>query len=81
MLASKIWEDSTVLNEDFAMEMPYYSLYSLMKLESAFLGICKYDMFVKDDLYAKYFFAIQRQSVFSPAHAFKAKMEKAGKGQ
>lgn len=35
---------------------------STIKLESAFLGICKYEMFVDADLYAKYFFAIRRRS-------------------
>jgi len=61
MLASKIWEDATVLNVDFAEEVPCYSLYALMKLESVFLGICKFDMYITDQTYEKYFLAISEQ--------------------
>lgn len=68
MLASKIWEDATVLNADFAHEVSCFPLYSLMKLESAFLGICKFDMFIREHTYEKYFLAISKHSkpVMSP---------------
>ncbi len=62
VLASKFWEDVNIWNIDYAESLGIYSLVSTMKLESAFLGICKYNMFVNADLYAKYFFAIRRQS-------------------
>lgn len=66
MLASKVWEDATVLNADYAVEVPNYSLYALMKLESAFLGICRFDMYVTDQIYEKYFLAINKHTKSKP---------------
>ncbi len=34
----------------------------MLKLESTFLGICEYDIFVSFDVYAKYFFSIQKRT-------------------
>jgi len=36
---------------------------SLMKLENAFLGLCKYEMFISAEIYAKYFFTIRKRGM------------------
>eukprot|EP00826_Nyctotherus_ovalis_P051780 TRINITY_DN6488_c0_g3_i6.p1 TRINITY_DN6488_c0_g3~~TRINITY_DN6488_c0_g3_i6.p1 ORF type:complete len:161 (+),score=29.58 TRINITY_DN6488_c0_g3_i6:608-1090(+) len=59
LLASKFWEDKSVWNSNFADYVPCFSLYSIMKLESAFLGICQYDMLVTAELYSKYFYVMR----------------------
>jgi len=63
LLASKFWEDQPVYNEDYANPLKYFSLYSTIKLESSFLGLCNYEIFVTVEMYTKYFFEMQRQSM------------------
>ena len=63
LLASKFWEDISIWNIDYAESLEQYSLSAIMKLESAFLGLCHYNMFVTAEMYTKYFFAIQKRSM------------------
>ncbi len=65
VLASKFWEDVSVWNIDFVDHLKIYSLNTTKKLESIFLGICKYQLFVTAEQYTAYFFTlVDRQREF-----------------
>ncbi|CAM9386017.1 unnamed protein product, partial [Hapterophycus canaliculatus] len=59
LLASKVWQDLSSWNVEFATVYPEYSLKSINKLELLFLGAMKWDMSISSSLYAKYYFALR----------------------
>jgi hypothetical protein len=60
MLASKIWDDLSMINEDFSTFLPF-SLAQLNKWEMSFLNVVSFNVRVKASEYAKYYFNLRQQ--------------------
>lgn len=54
LLASKFWEDVNYWNIDYEEHLGIYPLKSINRLESEFLSLCDYNMYVSAELYANY---------------------------
>eukprot|EP00352_Strombidinopsis_acuminata_P008866 CAMPEP_0176373504 /NCGR_PEP_ID=MMETSP0126-20121128/26082_1 /TAXON_ID=141414 ORGANISM="Strombidinopsis acuminatum, Strain SPMC142" /NCGR_SAMPLE_ID=MMETSP0126 /ASSEMBLY_ACC=CAM_ASM_000229 /LENGTH=173 /DNA_ID=CAMNT_0017733663 /DNA_START=1082 /DNA_END=1603 /DNA_ORIENTATION=+ len=54
LLASKFWEDVNLWNIDYAEEIDLYPLKSINRMESEFLSLCDYNIYVSADLYSRY---------------------------
>ena len=54
LLASKFWEDIIWYNVDFVDNLEIYSLRSINRLESEFLSLCDYNIYVSAEKYEKY---------------------------
>lgn len=59
LLASKVWQDLSSWNIEFAGVYPQYSLDSINRLELQFLRMVKWDLYISSSLYAKYYFALR----------------------
>ncbi|CAB9519471.1 Cyclin [Seminavis robusta] len=59
LLASKVWQDLSSWNIEFASVYPQFSLDAINKLELEFLRRLKWDLYVSSSLYAKYYFALR----------------------
>jgi len=59
LLASKVWQDLSSWNIEFATVYPQYSLDSINKLELQFLRSVKWDLYISSSCYAKYYFALR----------------------
>lgn len=59
LLASKFWEDINFWNVDYVEALQLYSLKSINRLESEFLSLCHYNLFVSAELYTKYYVAVR----------------------
>jgi len=59
LLASKVWQDWSSWNIEFANVYPQFSLESINKLEIQFLKMVKWDLYISSSLYAKYYFALR----------------------
>jgi hypothetical protein len=59
LLASKVWQDLSSWNIEFATVYPQYSLDSIHRLELQFLRMVKWDLYISSSLYAKYYFALR----------------------
>ena len=59
LLASKVWQDLSSWNIEFASVYPQFSLDSINKLELLFLRQVKWDLYISSSLYAKYYFALR----------------------
>lgn len=59
LLASKVWQDLSSWNIEFASVYPQYSLESINRLELIFLKMIKWDLYISSSLYAKYYFALR----------------------
>jgi len=59
LLASKVWQDLSGWNIEFATVYPQFSLDAINKLEMQFLKEVKWDLFISSQLYAKYYFALR----------------------
>ncbi len=59
LLASKVWQDLSSWNIEFASVYPQYSLESINRLELMFLKMIKWDLYISSSLYAKYYFALR----------------------
>ena len=64
LLASKFWEDINFWNVDYVDALAIYNLKSINRMESEFVSLCEYNLFVSADLYAQYYLAV-RQISFS----------------
>jgi len=58
LLATKIWDDMSTINEDFAKAMPHFTLPLLNRLESRFLNRLRWDCFVSRMEYTKFYFGL-----------------------
>lgn len=54
LLASKFWEDICFWNVDYEEGLNFYPLKSINRMESEFLSLCNYNMYVSKNLYNKY---------------------------
>jgi hypothetical protein len=59
LLASKVWQDLSSWNIEFASVYPQYSLEAINRLEVQFLKMIKWDLYISSSLYAKYYFALR----------------------
>ena len=59
LLASKVWQDLSSWNIEFATVYPQYSLAAIHRLELQFLRMVKWDLYISSTLYAKYYFALR----------------------
>ena len=59
LLASKVWQDLSSWNIEFASVYPQFSLDAINRLELFFLKFIKWDLYISSSLYAKYYFALR----------------------
>lgn len=59
LLASKVWQDLSSWNIEFASVYPQYSLSSINRLELQFLRMVQWDLYISSSQYAKYYFALR----------------------
>lgn len=59
LLASKVWQDLSSWNIEFASVYPQFSLEAINRLELNFLRNVKWDLYISTSLYAKYYFALR----------------------
>lgn len=59
LLASKVWQDLSSWNIEFASVYPQYSPDAINRLEVLFLRTVKWDLYISSSLYAKYYFALR----------------------
>eukprot|EP00550_Attheya_septentrionalis_P006516 CAMPEP_0198285160 /NCGR_PEP_ID=MMETSP1449-20131203/4470_1 /TAXON_ID=420275 /ORGANISM="Attheya septentrionalis, Strain CCMP2084" /LENGTH=764 /DNA_ID=CAMNT_0043982447 /DNA_START=115 /DNA_END=2409 /DNA_ORIENTATION=+ len=59
LLASKVWQDLSSWNIEFASVYPQFSLNAINRLELQFLRKVKWDLYISSSLYAKYYFALR----------------------
>uniref|UniRef100_A0A6S8W101 Cyclin N-terminal domain-containing protein n=1 Tax=Chaetoceros debilis TaxID=122233 RepID=A0A6S8W101_9STRA len=59
LLASKVWQDWSSWNIEFASVYPSFSVEAINKLELQFLKFVKWDLYISSSLYAKYYFALR----------------------
>lgn len=59
LLASKVWQDWSSWNVEFASVYPQFSLIAVNRLELQFLKMVKWDLYISSSLYAKYYFALR----------------------
>lgn len=63
LLASKFWEDICFWNIDYCDALKFYPLESVNRMESEYLSLCNYDIYVSAKLYEKYYNAIKEAFV------------------
>ena len=54
LLASKFWEDINFWNIDYVETLEIFPLKSINRMESEFLSLCDYNIYVGAKLYASY---------------------------
>lgn len=62
LLASKFWEDINFWNVDYVETLGLYNLKSINRLESEFVSLCEYNLFVSADMYTQYYIAVREIS-------------------
>jgi hypothetical protein len=59
LVAQKVWDDFYLSNADFGFIYPFFPTEDLNKLEKKFLELIQYNVTVKANLYAKYYFELR----------------------
>ena len=59
LVAQKVWDDRYLSNADFAFIYPFFVTEEINKLEKKFLELVQYNVTVKSQLYAKYYFELR----------------------
>jgi len=59
LLASKVWQDLSSWNIEFARVYPQFSLKSINNLERTVLRLLQWDLYISGAVYAKYYFALR----------------------
>ena len=59
LVAQKVWDDRYLSNADFAFIYPFFITEEINKLEQKFLELIQYNVTVKSNLYAKYYFELR----------------------
>jgi hypothetical protein len=55
LLASKFWEDICFWNADYSAALEMYPLKSINRMESEFISLCDYNIYVSAELYSNYY--------------------------
>jgi hypothetical protein len=58
-VAQKVWDDRYLSNADFAFIYPFFITEEINRLEKKFLELIQYNVTVKSNLYAKYYFELR----------------------
>jgi len=59
LTASKVWDDHSSFNAEFASIVPFFTLSSLNALERQFLNALDYSLYVSQSEYARFYFALR----------------------
>lgn len=59
LLASKVWQDLSSWNSEFAEIYPQFSLEAINKLEAIFCKEIEWNLNISSSVYAKYYFALR----------------------
>ncbi len=59
LAASKVWDDHSALNGEFASIIPIFSLQHLNSLERLFLATIAYDLYISPSEFARYYFGLR----------------------
>ena len=59
LLASKVWQDLASWNIEFAAIAPRFPLASVNRLERLYLKLLRWDLYISQQQYAKYYFALR----------------------
>lgn len=62
LLASKFWEDICFWNVDYSEGLRFFPLKSINRMESEFLGLCNYNMYVSKEMYHDYYKAVKKSA-------------------
>eukprot|EP00347_Sterkiella_histriomuscorum_P023904 403332985 len=65
MISQKVWDDRYLSNSDFAFIYPFFENEELNRLELKFLELIQYNLTVKTNLYAKYYFEMRSLHVLN----------------
>lgn len=59
LVAQKVWDDRYMSNAEFAFIYPFFVTEEINSLEKKFLELVQYNVTVKSQLYAKYYFELR----------------------
>ena len=59
VMASKIWDDESFENENFAKTFDQFSTKQINEMERIFLNFIEYSLYIKSSDYAKYYFILR----------------------
>jgi hypothetical protein len=59
LIASKVWDDHSSFNAEFAQILPIFSLKAINSLERLFLTSMQYDLYISPSDYARYYFGLR----------------------
>lgn len=59
LVAQKVWDDRYLSNADFAFIYSFFVIEEINRLEKKFLELIQYNVTVKSNLYAKYYFELR----------------------
>ena len=59
IMGSKIWDDESFENENFAKAFPTYKTKEINEMERVFLNFIEYNLYIKSSEYAKYYFILR----------------------
>jgi hypothetical protein len=59
ILANKIWDDESFENENFSKAFPQFSTSEINQLESVFLKVIDYELYIKSSDDAKYYYILR----------------------
>lgn len=55
LIATKYWEDYYFWNVDFVELLKLYPVQATNRMESTFLALCSYELYVSEKLYERYY--------------------------
>jgi hypothetical protein len=61
LLSSKFWEDISFWNIDYAEALNFYPLKSINRMESEYVSLCDFHLYVSAELYANYYNNVRAQ--------------------
>ena len=62
LCASKFWEDICFWNVDYVDALNLYPLKSINRMESEFVSLCEYNLFVSAEMYTQYYIAVREMN-------------------
>ena len=62
LLASKFWEDINFWNIDYVEQLDLYPLKAINRMESEFISLCDYNIYVSAKMYARYQIQVRQLS-------------------
>jgi len=62
LLSHKVWQDHACWNIEFSQVYPQFSLAAINRLEKRFLAHINWDLYIKQSLYAQYYFGLRSLS-------------------